>query len=104
MTMEQEKIGAPEIIKAVSLYFSIKVEDITGPSQIRHFAYARKIAMYLCREILNYSYPGIGVLFGGRAHPTVMYAVKGIGKRIESSDECDYKNDVIRIKNIIYNN
>lgn len=99
--MKSKRISIKEIQQIVSSYFFIDVEDMIGPSQIHHLAYARKIAMYFCRQILNFSYPGIGIYFGGRAHTTVMHAVKDIGDKVES-DDGDYRNDVMQITNMIY--
>ncbi len=101
MPMKRERIGISEILKAVSLYFSIEIEYLTGPLQIRHIVYTRKIAMYLCREILNYSYFGIGIHFGNRTHSTVIHAVKDVGNRI-ANDNGNYRNDVVQITNLIY--
>ena len=36
--------------------------------------------MYLCRSLLGESYPSLGLIFGGKDHSTIMYAVKKIEK------------------------
>ena len=41
-------------------------------------AFPRQIAMYLCREIANMSFPSIGKDFGGRDHSTVLHAYSKI--------------------------
>ena len=37
-------------------------------------ATVRHIAMYLCRELIDLSYPRIGEIYGGRDHSTVIHA------------------------------
>ena len=43
----------------------------------------RQVAMYLMRNELNYSYPGIGEKLGGRDHTTAMHAFLKISKELE---------------------
>jgi chromosomal replication initiator protein len=39
---------------------------------------ARQIAMYLFRDLTDFSYPAIGREFGGRDHTTVIHAYEKI--------------------------
>ena len=64
-------------------------------------AFPRQIAMYLCREIANMSYPQIGVDFGGRDHSTVMHGCKKIEKEVKEKNNT--KLIVDSVKNIIIN-
>ncbi len=66
------------IIKSVSTHFNLKPSDLTGSKRHKITAYARQIAMYLCRELLGISYPALGRIFGGKDHSTVLYSVKKI--------------------------
>ncbi len=70
----EPEITAPLIIAQTAGYFSLTVEELTGPSRGRHLVMARQIAMYLCRELTDLSLPKIGAQFGNRDHTTVMYA------------------------------
>jgi chromosomal replication initiator protein len=67
-------IAVDAIIAETLSYFSVKKEDLLGPSRSRHLVYARQVAMYLCRELTPLSLPKIGEAFGGRDHTTVMHA------------------------------
>ncbi|MEK6527176.1 MAG: helix-turn-helix domain-containing protein, partial [Nitrospirota bacterium] len=40
----------------------------------------RQIAMYLCRELTDASFPEIGRHFGGKDHTTIIHACKQIVK------------------------
>jgi len=83
------------IIEIVSKYFSVEPEDITGKKRDQQYVLPRHIAMYLCRECTDLSFPRIGDEFGGRDHSTV---INGIGK-IRDSMKLDssirtYVNDI----------
>jgi len=75
---ESKLVSAAEIIKAVSAYYKISADDLSGSSRAQAIALARQIAMYICREQTSLSLPKIGQLFGNRDHTTVMYAVKKV--------------------------
>ena len=44
----------------------------------------RQIAMYLCRELTDASFPEIGRHFGGKDHTTIIHACKQINKAKEA--------------------
>ena len=69
----------PATIMAVTAeYFSVTIDDLTGPMKTKSVANSRQIAMYLCRELTDLTLPKIGQTFGGRDHTTVMHATKKI--------------------------
>ncbi len=77
----------PEKIKTVvARYFNIKVQDMESTKRTNQIAYPRQIAMYLCRNMTDYSLPKIGNLFNGRHYSTVIHACEKIQKEI-STDE-----------------
>ena len=79
---EQPKPITIDLIqKEVSKYYKIKEEVIKGKKRVRSIAFPRQIAMYLCRELTEASFPEIGAKFGGKDHTTVMYARKKIEKQ-----------------------
>jgi len=75
---EAPEISANTIMAVVADFFGITVEDLVGPSRSRALVHARKIAMYLCRELTDLSLPRIGEKFGGRDHTTVMHGERQI--------------------------
>lgn len=97
---ESEKVISSDFIKeTVAKYFSIDKEDLSGNKRSNDIAFPRQIAMYLCREIANMSYPQIGTDFGGRDHSTVMHGCKKIEKEIK--EKKNTKLIVDSVKNII---
>ena len=71
-----------EIQKVVGEYFNIKLEDFTAKKRTKSIAFPRQIAMYLSRELTDFSLPKIGEEFGGRDHTTVIHAHEKISKLI----------------------
>ena len=84
---ESEKVISCDFIKeTVSKYFSIDKEELSGEKRSNDIAFPRQIAMYLCREIANMSFPQIGIDFGGRDHSTVMHAYNKIKKEVKEKN------------------
>jgi chromosomal replication initiator protein len=71
------------IINAVSKYFDISPEKITGSGRVKEIVSARAIAMYICRELLEANYDTIGSYFGDKKHSTVIHSIKNV----EDSEE-----------------
>lgn len=75
------------IMQVVCKFFNIKVSDIVSDKRSNSVAFPRQIAMYLCREIANMSFPAIGKDFGGRDHSTVLHAYSKIKDEYEKNSE-----------------
>ena len=76
-------ISIHDVQQIVSEQFKIALEDINGDRRTQNFVLPRQIAMYLCRQLLNSSFPEIGRQFGGRDHSTVMYACNKLEQTIK---------------------
>lgn len=97
---ESQKVISCDFIKeTVSKYFSIDKDDLAGTKRSNDIAFPRQIAMYLCREIANMSFPQIGIEFGNRDHSTVMHGYNKIAKEIKEKNNT--KLIVESVKNII---
>ncbi len=79
-TVKTRTITFEGIIKVVAEHYNIKEEELFNKKRTQNIAYPRQIAMYLCRELADLSYPRIGELFGGRDHTTVIHAYEKISK------------------------
>ena len=60
---------------------------MTSTKRSNSVAFPRQIAMYLCRELANMSFPNIGKDFGGRDHSTVLHAYSKITSEYNSNPE-----------------
>lgn len=97
-----EKNDVQRIQRIVAEYFQISVEDIRSKKRSSNIAFPRQIAMYLCRNLTNESFPKIGIEFGGKDHSTVMHSVDKIESEMKVNKELTniiekLKNDIINI-------
>jgi len=72
------QITAKVVIEATADMFGLTIDELCGKSRSRPLVTARQIAMYVLREMTDFSYPAIGRAFGDRDHTTVMHAVTKI--------------------------
>lgn len=76
-----------DIQKVVGEFYSIKLEDFSAKKRTKSIAFPRQIAMYLSRELTDFSLPKIGEEFGGRDHTTVIHAHEKISKLVQSDPQ-----------------
>lgn len=74
-----QPITVDKILEATSAKYHLEIEEIVGASRRRPLVLARQVAMYVCRDMTDLSYPAIAEAFGGRDHTTVIHAVRKIG-------------------------
>lgn len=73
-------ISMDEIESAVAAKYHVKISEIKSKRRSKTLVIPRQIAMYLCRELTDASFPEIGRHFGGKDHTTIMHACKQIAK------------------------
>lgn len=73
-TVQSRQITYEAINEATAAYFKIKPDELFTKKRTQSITTARHIAMYLCRELIDLSYPRIGEIYGGRDHSTVIHA------------------------------
>jgi chromosomal replication initiator protein len=78
------QITIQDIQKTVGEHFDMKLEDFKAKKRTKAIAYPRQIAMYLARELTDFSLPKIGDEFGGRDHTTVIHAHEKIAKELQT--------------------
>jgi chromosomal replication initiator protein len=75
---EARQITPQVILDATAKMFGFTVDELSSKSRRRPLVQARQIAMYVFRQLTDYSYPAIAREFGGRDHTTVIHAVDKI--------------------------
>ena len=66
------------ILSHVGDFFNLTPQELRGIKRDRNVVFARQLAMYLSRELTNYSLPEIGKFFGGKDHTTVLHSYNKI--------------------------
>lgn len=97
--VQVKQITFESITQAVAEHYHIKVDELFNKKRTQNIAYPRQIAMYLCRELADMSYPRIGELFGGRDHTTVIHAYEKISNR--SKIDSKLQNDLNALKDLL---
>lgn len=89
-----------KIIKVVSEYFEITIDNIIGNCRRKEMVVPRQIIMYLMREEIKSSYPSIGQELGGRDHTTAIHACNKISMAINKDDKM--KSDIVSLRQRLY--
>jgi len=90
------KIDADIIIEKVATFFSLTKQDIKSTKRSKTIVTAKQIAIFLCRELTEFSFPELGSFFGGKHHTTIMYSYQKV-KDLLLKDETT-KEAVLKIK------
>lgn len=88
-------ITIQDIQKSVGEHYNVRLEDFAAKKRTRSIAFPRQIAMYLSREMTDFSLPKIGEEFGGRDHTTVIHAHEKISKLLDTDHELRQNIDSI---------
>jgi chromosomal replication initiator protein len=79
--------------------FNLTPNELKGKKRSQGIVKPRQIAMYLCREITEYSLTEIGQAFGDRDHTTVLHSCKLIEE--ESRSDTNLYSALERLKRMI---
>ncbi|MFA5447521.1 MAG: chromosomal replication initiator protein DnaA [Sphaerochaeta sp.] len=91
-----QTLSIDTIIKVVGQYFNVSSFEIKGKKKNKSIVQPRQIAMYLARDITDFSTTEIGTEFGGRDHTTVMHSYDRV-ESLMKGDEA-FTNTVLKLK------
>jgi chromosomal replication initiator protein len=77
-TRRPDIVSVEDIQRAVCSHFRLSNAELLSKDRHKSVAFARQVAMYLCRQRLKCSFPELGRAFGNRDHTTVMSAVRRV--------------------------
>jgi chromosomal replication initiator protein len=87
LAKEERAVTPQEIMRVVATHYGLKVSELKEKSNARTKAFPRQVAMYMCKELTDLSYPEIGKHFNDKHHSTVMYSVQQIKKMLDSDPQ-----------------
>lgn len=87
ISINKRMVNLDAIMENVAVYFGMRQADLRAKKRQRNIVYPRQIAMYLCREMSNYSLPEIGGKFGGMNHTTVLHACDRIKENLKKDGD-----------------
>ena len=79
------KLNEQRVISVVADYYNKTPSQLTGTSRQGDIVFARHIAMYMIRTLLDTPYTKIGMIFGGKDHSTVMNGVEKVEKELKTN-------------------
>ncbi len=99
--IENKEISISQIQKITADYFNIKLSALLSKKRTKNIVLARQIAIYLSRELTDFSLPAIGEIFGGKDHTTILHSYIKIKNKIEKdkSLKSTIENLTFKIKN-----
>lgn len=80
-------ITIQDIQSTVAHHYGLRIEDFKAKKRTRSVSFPRQIAMYLSRELTEYSLPKIGLEFGGRDHTTVLHAHEKVSQMLKADTD-----------------
>jgi chromosomal replication initiator protein len=89
-------VSMDDIQETVGARFHVKIADLKSRRRSKTLVHPRQIAMYLCRELTDSSYPEIGRQFGGKDHTTIIHACKQVTKAKDSDSVLSATLDSLR--------
>jgi chromosomal replication initiator protein len=81
---KQNNITMDVIQRTVADYFNLSSQELKGKKRTKIIAFPRQVAMFIAREMTEYSTTEVGLEFGGRDHTTVMHACQRIENRMRT--------------------
>ncbi len=84
------------IVDATAAQFGVGAESVLARDRRPTVTRARKVAMYLARELTGQSFPEIGRGFGDRDHSTVLHAVRSVSTQVTRDPELATAVDKLR--------
>ena len=76
-------ITVEKIISEVSTVYGVSPEDLRSNKRSAQISIARKVAIFVVREITQMPLASIGTEFGGRDHSTIVYSVTSVTEAME---------------------
>ena len=89
-------LTADRIRKVVAERWQVRDEALSSKRRTKDLTVPRQVAMYLIRDLLDYSLVHIGRLFGGRDHSTVIHSIRKVEDAMDFDTEFRQTVEAVR--------
>ena len=99
--MDIKKVSIDDIAKAAAEYYEVTIDNLKSPARAQKISEARRVAVYLSREITRASYEDIAEYFD-KKHPTILYSYQKVKDDLKTDSKL--KQTVRELKQAIKSN
>ncbi|MCF6309845.1 MAG: chromosomal replication initiator protein DnaA [Sulfurimonas sp.] len=91
MQENRANLTLDNITKSVAKDLNIKPSEIRSKSRSKNLVYARRISIYLCRELTQNTMPQLAQYFGMKDHTAISHTLKKINELLENDEDFKVK-------------
>ena len=95
---KQANISIEQVQKVVGDFYQLSYIDLKGKKKTKNIVFPRQIAMYIARDLTDYSLTEIGEAFGGRDHATVIYSCDKIENQLRTNPNLESTLQILQQK------
>ncbi len=99
--MDIKKVSIDDIAKAAAEYYEVTIANLKSPARAQKISEARRVAVYLSREITRASYEDIAEYFD-KKHPTILYSYQKVKDDLKTDSKL--KQAVRELKQAVKSN
>ena len=99
---KRANIDMDTITQTVAKDLNIKPSEIKSKGRSKNLVYARRISIYICRELTQNTMPQLAQYFGMKDHTAISHTIKKINDLIK--DDEDFKTKIDELTNKITSN
>jgi len=99
---KRENLTMDTITEVVAKDLNIKPSEIRSKGRSKNIVYARRIAIYICRELTQNTMPQLAQYFGMKDHTAISHTLRKIAELIDNDEDFKVKIDELinKITNI----
>ena len=75
------------ITQFVAKDLNIKPSEIRSKARSKNIVYARRVSIYICRELTQNTMPQLAQYFGMKDHTAISHTIKKINELIEKDED-----------------
>lgn len=90
-----KRVRVSDIQAAVERFYGVSHAELVGRKRSANITYARQIAIYLCRTLIDIPFNTIGSEFN-RDHSTIMYSYRSVEEKAKESRDVNEELEILR--------